>query len=211
MYGYVYITTNNANGKKYIGQKKSCVFLHEKYLGSGKYLRNAIKHYGKENFTVELLDECDSKEQLDDRERYWIKSFNAVCSDTFYNIASGGEGANFAISATTRLKMSKSHTGIKLSDETKQKISNSKKGRAFSTEHLQNLKNANAKKGYKHSFETRMKMREAHKSQIPWNKGKKMTDEYKAKISAGRQQQIYNSRNNGLKPLFNINVLPQDT
>ena len=38
MYGYIYKTTNLVNGKIYIGQKKSDVFLGDKYLGSGKKL-----------------------------------------------------------------------------------------------------------------------------------------------------------------------------
>lgn len=36
MYGYIYITTNLINGKRYIGQKKAKNFLAEGYLGSGK-------------------------------------------------------------------------------------------------------------------------------------------------------------------------------
>lgn len=41
MYVYVYITTNLINGKRYIGQHRSNI-LDEKYLGSGKLLKNAI-------------------------------------------------------------------------------------------------------------------------------------------------------------------------
>ena len=54
MYGYIYKTTNLLNSKIYVGQKKSNIFLEEKYLGSGVRLNSAIKSYGKENFTVEL-------------------------------------------------------------------------------------------------------------------------------------------------------------
>ena len=48
-YGFVYITTNMINGKKYIGKRKYSTGW-EKYLGSGKYLKNALKKYGKYNF-----------------------------------------------------------------------------------------------------------------------------------------------------------------
>lgn len=95
MYGFIYETTNDINGVKYIGQK-----IYDKkgnwktYLGSGIYLRRAIDKYGKENFTRKILEECSSKEILDEREIYWIKYFDAVNSNNYYNIASGGDGGN---------------------------------------------------------------------------------------------------------------------
>ena len=77
MYGYIYKTTNLVNGKIYIGQKKSTIFLGEKYLGSGIELVNAIKKYGKENFKVELIEELPTKKKLDEREIYWIDKYNS--------------------------------------------------------------------------------------------------------------------------------------
>ena len=95
MYGFVYETTNNINGMKYIGQK-----IYDKkgnwktYLGSGIHLKRAVDKYGKENFSRKILEECISKEILDEKEIYWIKSFDAVNSNNYYNIASGGDGGN---------------------------------------------------------------------------------------------------------------------
>lgn len=63
MYGYIYKTTNLVNNKIYIGQKHSDKFLGNRYLGSGKRLREAVDKYGKECFTVELLEEVDSLEK----------------------------------------------------------------------------------------------------------------------------------------------------
>ena len=92
MYGYIYETTNLINGKKYIGQKKSNIFLNENYLGSGKILNQAIKKYGKENFKVKLIEKCNSRDELNEREIYWISYYNAVNDKEYYNIGAGGTG-----------------------------------------------------------------------------------------------------------------------
>ncbi len=95
MYGFVYITTNHINGKKYIGQKN-----YDKkeawtdYLGSGIRLNRAIDKYGKINFSKEIIENCKTAEELNEREKYWIEYYDAVKSDEFYNIAPGGDGGN---------------------------------------------------------------------------------------------------------------------
>ena len=94
MFGYIYKTINLINGKIYIGQHIAKEFEAEKYLGSGILLHKAVKKYGKENFKVILLESCDSKEQLDDRERYWILTLNSQEQSIGYNLTSGGEGNN---------------------------------------------------------------------------------------------------------------------
>ena len=95
MYGFVYITTNHVNGKQYIGQRKyDKQGKWKEYLGSGIILSRAIEKYGLENFSKEIIEECKTKKILNDREIYWINYYNAVESDNFYNIASGGDGGN---------------------------------------------------------------------------------------------------------------------
>ena len=95
MYGFIYITTNHVNGRQYIGQKKyDKSGKWKKYLGSGIVLKRAIEKYGESNFSKEIIEECETKEALDDREKYWIDYYNAVDSDDFYNIAFGGDGGN---------------------------------------------------------------------------------------------------------------------
>jgi group I intron endonuclease len=92
MYGIIYLTTNLINGKKYIGMCKS---THTKnYLGSGKLLKYAIKKYGRENFTREVLEECKDLESLSSAEEFWIKKYNAVNDDSYYNLTPGGCGGN---------------------------------------------------------------------------------------------------------------------
>ena len=59
--GIIYLTQNQMNNKIYIGQT---VRENVNYLGSGVFLKQAIKKYGRENFTREILEECDSLEEL---------------------------------------------------------------------------------------------------------------------------------------------------
>lgn len=90
VYGFVYLTTNLINGKKYIGM---CKTTHRKnYLGSGKLLKHAIKKYGKDSFVRETLEECNSFEELSFAEKKWIAKYNADMDPNFYNIVEGGFG-----------------------------------------------------------------------------------------------------------------------
>jgi len=54
IYYFVYETTNNINGKKYIGYHKT-TNLNDGYLGSGKILHYAIKKYGRGAFSRRIL------------------------------------------------------------------------------------------------------------------------------------------------------------
>lgn len=59
MYGYIYLTTNLINERKYIGQHTSSEF-DPNYKGSGKILWQAINKYGWDNFSVRMLCPCFS-------------------------------------------------------------------------------------------------------------------------------------------------------
>lgn len=89
----VYITTNLVNGKKYIGKDENDV---KSYMGSGIGIVNAIKKYGKKNFVKEILAECETSDQLNELEIYYINYYNAQESELFYNIAPGGTGGKVA-------------------------------------------------------------------------------------------------------------------
>lgn len=91
-YGFVYITTNLVNGKRYVGQRKISnrrYDYYNKYLGSGKVLRNAIKCYGEENFEKTIIKFAYSQEELDELETELILFFDAANSDDYYNISLG--------------------------------------------------------------------------------------------------------------------------
>lgn len=86
---FIYLTTNQVNGKKYIGYHYG--YENDSYLGSGRNILKAIAKYGRENFTREILEFCKNKSIAFEKEKYWIKRYNAVEDDNFYNISEGGE------------------------------------------------------------------------------------------------------------------------
>lgn len=87
--GFIYITTNLINNKKYIGKSTKGL---KNYLGSGKTLLKAIDKYGKHNFVRDILAYGKDNEDLADLERYYIDYYNAQKSELFYNITCGGDG-----------------------------------------------------------------------------------------------------------------------
>lgn len=87
----IYKITNQVNSKIYIGQDKH---NNPVYLGSGKILHLAFQKHGIENFNKEIIEECESKEHLDEREKYWINFYNSTDRNIGYNIALGGEGGD---------------------------------------------------------------------------------------------------------------------
>lgn len=100
-YGLIYLTSRVENGevvKRYVGQHKlTGGVIEDGYLGSGKLLRRAIKKYGRECFSREVLQLCFSIKELNDAEVYWISHYGAADRDDFYNIspdAFNGGGAN---------------------------------------------------------------------------------------------------------------------
>ena len=98
----IYKITNKINGKAYIGQSHNIEERWKQHklrsfsLGYSEYnscLHKAIRKYGLENFSFEVLEECEP-EQLNEREIYWIDYYQTFSSnlDKGYNQTAGGEG-----------------------------------------------------------------------------------------------------------------------
>ena len=89
MYGYIYKVTNLVNKKIYIGLHKAERF-DENYWASGTLIKQAFEKYGMENFSREIIQECDTLDELNQAERYWIEYYNSTDTNIGYNIAYGG-------------------------------------------------------------------------------------------------------------------------
>lgn len=92
MKGIIYKVTNKVNGKSYIGQTRYTLeFRWRQHLHKrdNAYFHNAIKKYGAENFSLEILEECDV-DQLNSREIFYIAKYNTF--EEGYNLTIGGDG-----------------------------------------------------------------------------------------------------------------------
>lgn len=89
MYYIIYKITNQINGKYYIG-RHATKNVNDSYMGSGIGIKNAIKKYGVENFTKEIIAEASSAEALWDLEKEIVNE-NVVKDPMSYNNAYGGK------------------------------------------------------------------------------------------------------------------------
>lgn len=93
-YGFIYCYTS-PSGKKYIGQTVQTINNRAKGMRGKGYRNcsvfyNAIKKYGLENFTLEILEEAHI-DLLNEKEKEWI-AFLDTRIPNGYNISEGGEG-----------------------------------------------------------------------------------------------------------------------
>jgi group I intron endonuclease len=96
----IYLVTNNVNGKVYIGQTKRKdrwyhhVWEAQKGRKNKMLLHKAIRKYGAESFTYEVLVSGVPAEKVNDYERMFIESFNSTDSLVGYNYLSYGSAYN---------------------------------------------------------------------------------------------------------------------
>lgn len=92
-FGVIYKITNLINNKVYIGQTIRNINIrfkdHIKYANNKKCsmpIALAIKKYGKENFICEIIHYCNSQEELNEKESYFINLYNSTNNKIGYNL-----------------------------------------------------------------------------------------------------------------------------
>lgn len=163
----IYKITNRLNGKVYIGkwQGKDARTRWNKHLttastGGGFYLHNALRKYGPEQFSFEVIATAESKIELAELEREFIATHCSNNPEFGYNLTQGGEGGKqypgernsfFGKhhSDETKRKLAekarKQMTGVRRSNSTRQAISASLKQYKRTDEHSKHI--SEAKKG----------------------------------------------------------------
>lgn len=87
----IYKFTNKITGESYIGQSvnlKRRYNDHKNIKNDGSYFHRMLSHYGFSNFEYEILEEC-SKNNLNEREKFYISKYNTVYPHG-YNLTEGG-------------------------------------------------------------------------------------------------------------------------
>lgn len=103
-YGFIYIITNNTNGRKYIG-KKQCFAIRKRpplknkkrnrrvmieldwknYTSSSREVNEDILKTGKEHFKFEIVQWCENKSQLAYYEAKAQFDNDVLLTENFYN------------------------------------------------------------------------------------------------------------------------------
>ena len=209
VYGRIYVIENDVNDKLYVGQTTRTLeerFKEHCYADSA--IGKAIRKYGAEHFRIRTLEECYSREQLNEREIFWIAELNSKAPHG-YNLNGGGKGG-VNPSEETRAKNSQAQKGRTISVEMRAKISASLiiyyQEHPEAIEHLSNVGKGN-KNALGHevsqeararisesktnpSIETRRRLSESHKGKPSPKKGKpgpKASAETRAKMTAAQK------------------------
>ena len=93
--GCIYMYTNKINGMKYVGQTicKLSKRHNEHIKRDNSYIDMALRKYGEDNFTLEILeDNISDADTLNNREIYWINFYDSF--NHGYNLTKGGSGGS---------------------------------------------------------------------------------------------------------------------
>lgn len=221
---FIYLVTNQVHGKVYVGQTTRSIeerfadHVRSARTGIETKLARAIRKYGVENFTIEVIDTASSREELNKKEIFWIEAYNSIKNRYGYNIAIGGSGGNtFAGLSADRMSVighkistarkgstphNKGKSNIELYGEERAKelAENHSKvisGRKQSEETIQRRAESNT--GKKRTPESKLRSSLAQKGRPSPLRGKGQTPEHRANTSRAR-------KNYFLKRKFNVAI-----
>lgn len=157
---------------------------------NGMPLHSAIRKYGVDNFSIELIEKFDTAQEALDKEESWIVFYNSRDREIGYNIATGGSAPMLGrtLSQESRDKMSVSRQGDKnhnygkhLSEDTRNKLSEANTGKTLTEEHKQKLLASHV--GIPRTEETKQKISESQSGENHSQFGTHRSDETKNRIS----------------------------
>ena len=148
IYGYIYKIVNTLNTKVYVGQTtrtlaarwkehlRNCTTKSKQTM----HLYTAMNAYGKEHFSIELLDTAETLEELNEKEIYWINFYDSL--NNGYNMKQGGQDENPMNSDIVKEKHDQKMRSEEVRSKISKSMSNYRQTHGFSDSHLQKLSNA---------------------------------------------------------------------
>lgn len=197
-YSCIYLWTNLANGKKYVGQAHSFYNRMKQYqMGFfNKYMKKAINKYGVDNFDITILEKDVPFDNLDDREQYWLDFYESYKSKNGYNICQfAGTTFGFRHSEESKKKMSEKLKERYNNPENREKLmgeNNGMYGKHHTKESLKRISESSKKNWENPEYREKqpsMKGKNNHMydvhlcGELNGMYGKKHSDETKKKIS----------------------------
>lgn len=219
MYGYIYKIINKINGKVYVGKTEDTPELrfneHLRTVKRGvkqSKLYSAIKCYGPENFMVEELDTANSRDELNQKEKYWIEKLDSRNPNVGYNVSSGGDGgATWSAAGYITMNKDNRNTFVK-PDDVEQYLNNGWKlgGRKLGKSTNRSTgkwihQGDKQKRVYEYELEeylnngweigycdkAKVNLSKSHLGQIPVNKGVHQSEEQKLKTSVATKEAMH--------------------
>ena len=140
----IYLIINRLNFKKYVGLTSRTVArrFYEHSINRTSAIGLAIQKYGRDNFSIVVLETCETLEKANEREKYWI-AFHDCIAPSGYNRTSGGETHSFSEEALHN--MSEGQKRRYSNPEEHEKSSKAQKRRAQTPEGRADLLAASAK------------------------------------------------------------------
>lgn len=165
---YIYLIQNSINDKKYIGQtikpiqKRWNSHIYASKNGQHSLAR-AMKKHGTENFSIMILEEYNSTEELNMKEKEYIEKFDTY-KNGYNDTLGGNEGCTI---------------GYRHSEKAKIVMSELKKGKTF-------------RRNYSHSDETKEKIRQkriemVRNGLVDTGKGKPKSEEARQNMSKAKK------------------------
>lgn len=195
--GGIYAITNTLNGKQYVG---SAVYfgrrwsIHRQHLTANRHhsakLQRAWNKYGADAFTFTVLEQVEERSQLLAREQFWMDELAP-----WYNIyRTAGSPLGSKHTPEERARISAAGKRAWASPEYRERMRGRRKG-VVSPEGIERRRQVWL--GRAHTEETKEKFRAANarwlentpdaREQLAHNRGKVMSEEQKAKISAAQK------------------------
>ena len=178
----IYLIFNTISGKGYVGKTvkspQERLSEHNSGMGGAPYLYRAIKKYGAQNFVIQQLEE-NSNEDDNLLEKKWIKKLGTLAPGG-YNLQGGGQGG--VPSSLTRMKLSAAQKRVPHGEEWVRKVADANRGKRRTAAFCKRLSLALTGRPKTKEFSSRVSA--TMKGRAPWNRGKILTPEHRAKISA---------------------------